>query len=94
MNNVKILIQPESVFNYFLDNKQRLKDKMEIIAESDTDDLDRKCFLYLTNENGDLFLSLEAPDIIIDSERCYTKIETELSVKNFLCELEKLIDSE
>ncbi len=38
--NIKVFIQPEDVYQYFLDHKEELTDKMAVIAASDTDDFD------------------------------------------------------
>jgi len=73
MDGIRVLIQPEEMWEYFLQNKEYLKRDMAIVAESDTDDFDKKTFLFVTNEDDTLFLSLEAPGVIMDSEYCYSK---------------------
>lgn len=89
MFNVKVCIKPEEVYQYFLDHKEELKDKMDIVATTDTDDFDKKSFLFLTNESGELFLSLEAPGLIVNSEYC-SESNTEDNVNKLLTELDKL----
>lgn len=89
MNNIKILIQPEDVHSYFLNHKNELKDSMHIIAMLDTDDLDKKCYLFLTNVDNFLFLSLESFDTIIDSDFC-TSSDTLDKVIFFLQKLQKI----
>lgn len=88
-NNIRIFIQPEDVYKHFLQFKEELKETMHEIASTDTDDFDKKCYLFLTNEGGELFLSLEAPVIIVDSEYCSAN-DTEDIVNKFLKELEKI----
>ena len=92
-HNIRIFIQPEDVYQYFLDHKKELEDNMKMIASTDTDDFNEKCFLFMTNENGDLFLSLEAPDVIVNSEYCF-EADTKDTVNRFLKELEKLSKEE
>lgn len=89
MFNTKVFIQPEDVYQYFLEHKKELEDNMHIIASTDIDDFDKKSFLFMTNNDGDLFLSLEAPDTIVDSEYCF-EYDTEESVNKFLEKLDKL----
>lgn len=62
---------------------------MRIIASTDTDDFDKKSFLFLTNEGGNLFLSLEVPEVIVDSEYC-NEYDTKNTVNDFLVKLDKL----
>ncbi len=87
--NIKVFIQPEDVYQYFLDHKEELTDKMAVIAASDTDDFDKKSFLFMSNEDGILYLSLESPETIIDSEYC-NKNEFKIIVNKFLDKLSKL----
>lgn len=62
--NIRIFIQPEDVYQYFLDHKSELEDNMKMIASTDTDDFDKKSFLFMAVDDGDLFLSLESPEEI------------------------------
>lgn len=88
-NNIRVFIQPEDVYQYFLDYKEQLEDNMRMIASTDTDDFDKKSILFLTNECGNLLLSLEGPETIIDSEYCY-EYDTIDTVNDFLIKLDKL----
>ena len=90
MRNIRVFIQPENVYDYFMENKEVLKEEMKIIAKSDCDDFSKTSFLFLTNMNGELFLSLEAPETIVDSEYCNNRVETISSVKQFLKDLQEL----
>lgn len=90
MNNIAIRIPPEEVFDHFIKNKERLIETMDVVACTDTDDFNRKSFLFVTNENDSLFLSLEAPEVIVNSETCTTKEQTICAVNNMLKELEEL----
>lgn len=88
-NNIRVFIQPEDVYQYFLDHKEQLEDNMRMIASTDTDDFDKKSILFLTNECGNLLLSLEGPETIIDSEYC-NEFDIENVVNDFLVKLDKL----
>ena len=87
--NTRIFIQPEEVYKYFLEHKEELEDSMKAIASTDIDDFDKKSFLFLTNEDGILFLSLEASEVIVDSEYCYES-DIKDTVNDFLIKLDKL----
>lgn len=88
--NIKIFIQPEEVYQYFLDHKKELKDNMIMIASTDIDDFDKKSFLFMTaSEEGNLLLSLEAPEVIVDSEYCF-EADTKDTVSKFLDKLDRL----
>lgn len=65
--NIKIDIYPENVKTYYEAEKSRLIDDMHIIACSQFDDADKKCYLFVTDDNDEMFVSLEAPNGIIDS---------------------------
>ena len=88
--NIRIFIQPENVYQYFLDHKSELESNMKMIASTDTDDFDKKSFLFMTVDDGDLFLSLESPEEIVESDFCFSEIDTESAVCNFLDVLDKL----
>jgi len=91
--STKVLIQPKDVYEYFLEHKDGLENRMDIIAESNTDDFSKKSFLFLTTdfeEKGQLFLSLEAPDVIVDSETCTDISDVEKTVEDFIKQLDKL----
>lgn len=68
---IKWQIAPENVWSHFINNRQRLANTMDIICDIDTDD---SCKLFVTasfegddTRGGNLMLSLENNDIIIDS---------------------------
>jgi len=65
--NIKIDIYPENVRAYYEAEKSRLIDDMHIIACSQFDDADKKCYLFVTDSNDEMFVSLETPNGIIDS---------------------------
>ena len=91
--NTRVLIQPKDVYEYFLEHKDGLDSRMDIIAESDTDDFDKKSFLFLTTDfegNRELFLSLEAPEVIVDSETCTDINDVKKTVEDFIKQLDKL----
>lgn len=88
--NIRVFIQPKDVYQYFLDHIRELEDNMIMIASTDTDDFDKKSFLFMTNNNGDLFLSLETPDEIVDSSYfCFNSTNTENTICFFLEMLDK-----
>lgn len=67
MKGIKICIEPEMLRDYFEKEKGRLAETMDIVAKSEFDDADKACFLFVTNENDKMFLSLESPEEIVDS---------------------------
>lgn len=79
---LKVFINPDDIYEYFCEYEEHLKDEMEIIAETDVDFSERS-FLFITNENGVIFLSLEAPGVIVDSAEC-TKDNVTQKVNEFL----------
>lgn len=87
--NTKIFIQPEDVYQYFLDHKKELEDNMKMVASINIDDFDKKSILFMTNEDNNLLLSLEAPDVIVDSEYCSGN-DTKDTVYDFLEKLDKM----
>ena len=90
MNRIRIEIKPEEVLDYFKKHKSELEEHMHVIACTDTDDFNRKSFLYVTNENDSLFLSLEAPGTIVDSGECYSRKSTVEAVNRLLKELDRI----
>lgn len=91
LKGIKICIEPEKVREYYEAEKDRLSETMDIVAKSELDDADKACFLFVTNENDKMFLSLESPDEIVDSwiNPTTEEIETaiirlsEISAENF-----------
>jgi len=91
MKGIKICIEPEKLRDYFEKEKERLAETMDVVAKTVCDDADKACFLFVTNENGKMFLSLESPDEIVDSwiNPTTEEIETaiirlsEISAENF-----------
>lgn len=67
MKGIKICIEPEKLRDYFEKEKERLAETMDIVAKTVCDDEDKACFLFVTNENNEMFLSLETPEVIVDS---------------------------
>ena len=67
LKNIKILISPEKVRQYYDVNKNYLVDTMDIIAKSIYDDYEKACFLFVTDENDEMLVSLESCNEIIDS---------------------------
>lgn len=91
MQNIRVEIKPEDVFDYYLINKEKLEDAMDTVACSDTDDFNLKSFLFVTtSDSGDLLLSLEFPGAIVDSKVCTTKESTIAAVNELLLVLDKI----
>lgn len=90
MFNVKVFIKPEETFSYYKEHRKELCDKMEVIAETAYDDMHSKCYLFLTEDSGNAFISLESSDTIIDSEYLTEDNVVEV-VRTFLSKLDKMI---
>lgn len=87
--NVRVFIQPDEVWRYYVEHQNELEDNMKMVASSDTDDFDKKSILFVTKLDGELFLSLEAPDVIVSGEYCQ-EVDVEDTVCRLLNELEVL----
>lgn len=67
MFNTKIHIQPEEVMKYYKEHSVELLEKMMVIAETTYDDTNEKCYLFLTEDSGKPFVTLESSETIMDS---------------------------
>lgn len=68
---IKWQIAPENVWSHFISNRQRLANTMDVVCDINTED---SCKLFVTasfegddTRGGDLMLSLENNDTVIDS---------------------------
>ena len=84
----KIYITPNEVWKYFYDNKARLKDELDMIAESDNEELG----IYVTEDSNFPCIVLESQS---DSKPLYkdntiSKDDCEKVVLKYMSKIEKL----
>ena len=68
LERIHYFILPAEVWKYFQDNKDRLVNRMDIIADNDTDDANIKICVYLDNLEGRPFIEVSDIETVIDSE--------------------------
>ena len=90
MFNIKTYIDPKGIWNYYKEHPQELFEKMVLVAETTYDDADTKCYLFLTEDSGKPFLTLESENEIIDSTHL-EKDNYKVLTQHFLEKLDKTI---
>ena len=89
MSEIKTFHKPEEVYDYYLNNKEELNDQ-EIIACTDTDDYNKKSYVFMEKMNDNLLISVESPDDTEYAEFCSSKESTIQAVKKCMRILKKL----
>lgn len=89
MSEIKTFHKPEEVYNYYLKNKEELNNSV-IIACTDTDDYDKKSYVYMENMNDSLLISVESPDDTEYAEFCDSNESTIKTVNKCMKILKKL----
>ena len=68
MAGIRYFIQPSDVWEYYQNNKEHLVEKMDMIANNDTDDFTKQVCAYLDNMGNVPCIVTEDAECIICSE--------------------------
>lgn len=84
---MKIYVKPDEIWDYFQKNKKRLKEVVEVIAETELDDK-TSLQVCITEDNGYPKLTLELEDDVLEKECAISKSDCDVVSHKFYATFE------